>query len=431
MRILAITNLYPRPARPQIASFNRQQLAALAARHHVRVIAPVGWRNAINDRLKHGGRLRHYVNDDGIAVSHPTFYYPPGFWRGQHGRFLAWSIRDCVKQAIEEINPDVLLGCFAYPDGWAAVRVARQTGAPVVIKVHGSDVHVLQRDRSIRPRLVEALRAADRVVAVSDELAEQIATLGVPRTKVDVVANGVDGNLFSPGDQVAARDRLGLPRHEKAILFVGHLLRNKGAGVLLEACRLLREGDRATWGVGDAASGRCGETNKFTCYVVGSGGDESKLRSLVIRSGLGECVKLVGPRAHEELPDWYRASDVVALPSFSEGVPNVLREALACGRPFVATRVGGIPEIAHPSYCRLVEPGDVPALAQSLGEVLAAPPRVDFALTRCCTPTWHESAEQLANVLAEAVDGSRFRESASTGQGISRLPELAALAHKP
>lgn len=402
MRILAITNLYPRPARPQIASFNRQQIRALAVDHDVRVVAPLGWRNAIDELFAHDRLKRQYVNDDGIVVSHPTFYYPPGFWRGQHGRFLAWSIRDCVNQAIEEFKPEVLLGCFAYPDGWAAVRLARRAGVPVVIKVHGSDIHVLQRDRATRPRLVEALHAADRLVAVSDELAEQIATLGVPRTKVGVVANGVDGNLFSPGDQMAARDRLGMPRHEKALVFVGHLLLSKGAGVLVEACRLLRQGD--------AATGRGGETNTFTCYLVGSGGDEPKLRWLVGRSGLEQCVEFVGPRPHGDLPDWYRASDVVTLPSFSEGVPNVLREALACGRPFVATRVGGIPEIAHPSYSKLIEPGDAPALANALAEMLAAPPLVDSALVQACNPTWRESAEQLAEVLIDVVEGSGVKK---------------------
>lgn len=424
MRILALTNLYPRPGWPLIASFNRQQLAALAARHEVRVIAPVAWRSAMNDLLKHGRCPPHYINDDGVAVSHPTFYYPPGFWRGQHGRFLAWSIRDCVKQAIQQFKPDALLGCFAYPDGWAAVRLARQAGVPVVLKAHGSDIHVLERHRSTRPRLVEALRGADRVVTVSGDLAEQVVRLGAQRNKVRVVHNGVDGDLFSPGDQAAARHRLHVPHNEQAILFVGHLLQNKGAGVLIDACRLLRDGE--------GSSGRQGDRNRFTCYLVGSGGDESKLRSLVGRYGLEECVKFVGPRPHGELPDWYRASDVVALPSFSEGIPNVLREALACGRPFVATRVGGVPEIAHPSVSRLIEPGDAAALANALAEILAAPPRVDSALVHGCNPTWHESAERLADVLGEAIEDSGFGVQGSVGargQDPETASEFRALAN--
>jgi glycosyltransferase involved in cell wall biosynthesis len=94
---------------------------------------------------------------------------------------------------------------------------------------------------------------------------------------------------------------------------------------------------------------------------------------------------------------------VVALPSYSEGIPNVLREALLCGRPFVATRVGGIPEIAHPSYSRLVEPGDAVGLAEALQAMLAEPPAVEEALVRPRCISWQESARRLAQCLQEAV----------------------------
>ncbi len=89
--------------------------------------------------------------------------------------------------------------------------------------------------------------------------------------------------------------------------------------------------------------------------------------------GLEGRVSLLGPRPQQELPDWYRAATVVVLPSRSEGVPNVLLEAAACGRPFVASRVGGIPEIAHLGASRLVPPGDAGALAQGLAAFLAGP----------------------------------------------------------
>ncbi|HEX5443476.1 MAG TPA: glycosyltransferase [Pirellulales bacterium] len=425
MRILAITNLYPRPKRPLIAAFNRQQLRALAQNHEVRVVAPVGWPNAIPELLKHGRSPSQYVNDDGILVAHPTFYYPPRIWRGRHGRLLTWSIRHAVGQALREFRPDVLLGCFAYPDGWAAVRLARQVGLPVAIKVHGSDVRVLEHQRSTRPRLIEALRAADRVVAVSGDLAKQVANLGAAQTKVRVVHNGVDGERFSRGDQGAARERLGLPRGEKAVVFVGHLLLSKGAGVLIEACRLLRGGEAARQRDRDWSKAGADATNRFICYLIGSGGHERKLRSMIASYGLNERVRLVGSCPHDQLPDWFRASDVVALPSFSEGIPNVLREALACGRPFVATRVGGIPEIAHPSFSRLVEPGDAAGLADALAAMLAEPPVVDAALVARCNMTWRESAEQLAEVLAAAVR-SRGRDSKVGGEGAEVAPALVA-----
>jgi glycosyltransferase involved in cell wall biosynthesis len=93
-----------------------------------------------------------------------------------------------------------------------------------------------------------------------------------------------------------------------------------------------------------------------------------ELAAAIARHGLGKNVFLPGSCPHQRTADYYRASDAVVLPSFSEGIPNVLREAVACGKPFVATRVGGIPEIAHPSYSRLVSPGDTMELADALRE---------------------------------------------------------------
>ncbi len=439
MRILSITNLYPRPGHDLIAPFNRQQFGALAQAHAVRVIAPVPWHQALKDQWQRRPAPGRYTNSDGVEVEHPLFYYPPRMMRPRAGHFFYHSIRKCVQQALAQFQPDVLLACWAHPDGWAALRLARQAGLPVVIKVVGSDVLVATRDMRRRMYIGEALSCADRVVAVSRDLAAHVERLGVDRRRIDVVLGGIDRDIFSPGEQQDARRRLGLPPEQRIILFVGNVLLSKGTGVLVEACRILRDRgivcrERTPWRSAgpEASAGR--NTNEggtarspfpTECYVVGGGSDEGKVRSLIAKYGLGDCVKLVGPRGHAELPDWYRACDVVTLPSFSEGIPNVLYEALACARPFVATRVGGIPEIADPSYSRLVEPGNAPALAAALAEVLAAPPRVHTELVQRCIRTWRESAEQLAEVLAAACEAGG-RGSEVGGQGGCVAPALVA-----
>jgi glycosyltransferase involved in cell wall biosynthesis len=180
--------------------------------------------------------------------------------------------------------------------------------------------------------------------------------------------------------------RLGLPAEGNVLLFVGALLFSKGAGVFLEACALLRQ-----------------RGLDLGCYLVGHGRDAGRLRALAGRLGLGDRVHLVGSRPQAQLPDWYWACDLVALPSFSEGIPNVLREALMCGRPFVATRVGGIPEIAHPSFSRLVPPGSATEFAAAVAELLAAPPQVEPELVRPYNLTPEESARQLADRLQDAA----------------------------
>jgi len=173
------------------------------------------------------------------------------------------------------------------------------------------------------------------------------------------------------------------------ILFVGNILLSKGAGVLVRACdRLTRSGV------------------EFRCYLVGRGRDESRIRSLIATLGLEERVTLVGPRPLAELTNWYGACDLVALPSYSEGIPNVLREASACGRPFVATRVGGIPEIADPATSVLVEPDSPEALADALADVLSG--RMTAAALAeasggASAISWEESAERLVDTLLTAI----------------------------
>ncbi len=106
---------------------------------------------------------------------------------------------------------------------------------------------------------------------------------------------------------------------------------------------------------------------------------------------------------HDQLPDWFRAASVLALPSRSEGVPNVLLEALASGTPFVASNVGGVPEVAHLGVSRLVPAGNAALLAQGLRDFLSPfdPERAVAEVAPLAS--WDDSAAELAQVLEEAV----------------------------
>jgi glycosyltransferase involved in cell wall biosynthesis len=385
MKILALTNLYPRPGHEGFAPFNRQQFRALGRAHDLRVIAPVPWTEAVLDLRAGIPAPRGYVNADGLWVDHPRFFFPPRVLRRSYGSFYLASVRPAVDRLLKGFRPDVLLSSWAHPDGWAAVRIGRQAGVPVVIKVVGTDL-VLAEDPARRRRIAEGLSQAAGVIAVSHELAERSVQLGADPARVHVVPEGLDAGLFHPGDRAEARARLGLNGEGRILLFVGHLLFSKGVGVLLEACELLARRGLA-----------------FHGYLVGHGRDEPALRARAARLGLDRLVTLVGPRPHAELPDWYRASDLVLLPSFSEGLPNVLREAVACGRPFVATRVGGIPEIADPSYSRLVPPRSAGELGDAIEEMLADAPGAEAAAARVRQASCEESARLLAERLQAAA----------------------------
>lgn len=399
MRILAITHLYPTPGDPAFAAFNRQQFDRLARLHQVEVVRPLSWPVVAGAAIR-GRRLsRGFRHEDGIAVHTPTYFYPPRVARQHYGPFFERSIARTVRRLIGVARPDVILASWAHPDGWAAVRIGRRAGIPVVVKVHGSDV-LVHAVGARRARVAEALAAADAVVAVSEDLATHVRALGVAPERVHVVPHGIDLARFTPGDRVDARRRLGLAPDMPLLLFVGRVLASKGATDLVRACARLRDRGVA-----------------FDCRLVGPGADSADINALIRGLDLAGRVVLTGGRPHAELPDWFRACDIVTLPSHSEGIPNVLRESIAMGRPFVATRVGGIPEIADPGVSRLVPVGDVGALADALADMLSNTPQVPAGLSDRLNITWERSAALLSELLGRVVADRTVTSHVSAGAG--------------
>ena len=111
---------------------------------------------------------------------------------------------------------------------------------------------------------------------------------------------------------------------------------------------------------------------EFTTHFIGAGPLERELKELAAKLALGESVRFWGQRRHEEIPRWMNAVDLFCLPSIREGCPNVLLEALASGKPVVASRVGGIPELVGDHNAVLVPPGEPEALAAALRTAIAA-----------------------------------------------------------
>lgn len=388
MRVLAITNLFPNPLEPRRAPFNLQQLRSLAEGHALRVIAPIAFTGEFASAARGELPRDRRVVRDGMVVEHPRYLFTPRVLRGWYGRFFEASIRATFDRAVAEHRPDVVLGCWAYPDGWAAVRLARGAGLPVAIKVHGSDLLTV-RDGSVRfRRTAGALCAADAVIAVSDDLARRAAAMGVGADRLHVVRNGVDRALFAPGDQAEARRRLGLAIADPLVLFVGNLVEVKGPDRLIDAMALVARSHP-----------------NARCALVGAGPMAEAIVDRARLAGLGDRVRLHGSRPLDELPLWYRAADCLVLSSRSEGIPNVLLEATACGTPWIASGVGGVPELA--SAGTVVHPQSIPHLADAIAERLRIGPagRMASEVDRVA-PSWRRSAETLAAVLAGIVERS-------------------------
>jgi glycosyltransferase involved in cell wall biosynthesis len=401
MRILTLTSLYPSAVLPGMANHNRELLRFLATKHDVSIIAPVSWTEEWSGRRRGRELSRDRRAEwDGIPVEHPRYYYPPKVGRGWYGWCFHRSVKATFVRTVREFRPDLVYAPWAYPDGWAAVKLGHRTGLPVVLQAMGSDVLLLPRSGGKRRRTIEALCCADGIDAVSLHLADRLEALGVPSENVRVIYRGVDASRFHPGSGREARERLGLPSDIPLILFVGGLRPVKAIDVLIDACARL--------------AGRA----EFTCLIAGDGPLRLRLEQQAQALGISSRIRFLGAVANDQLPDWYRAASVFALPSHSEGVPNVLLEAAACGTPFVASRVGGIPEIAHLGTSRLVPAGDPNLLAEALAAILLEQPQSGG----CALPTrtWLHTADELADYFAMIVANHRRPGLSRNGADVKR-----------
>ena len=351
MNALLFTNLFPSGTDPTRGLFNLHRFGALAKHCPVRVVAPVSaWR-----RMHHPGELIEVPSGvmGGLDVSYPTSWTVPRLKPEWHSAAMYQSVRSHVQSIRKQFPFDAVIGAFAYPDAVVAAQLAADVKCPFIALVMGSDMNVLATKPALRGLIRDALLRADTVVALSTALKERVTELGVPSERVVVQRNGVDGARFVIRDKRESRRLLGLDVNQPVVIFVGNVVDEKGADVLVDA-------------IGRGGAG----LKELRVVFVGDGKLRDELTSKVDRLGMGARIHFVGKQAPEKIPIWMGAADVLCLPSRREGCPNVVLEALACGRPVVGSRVGGVPELLNADNGIMVPPEDPSALAQGLAVAL-------------------------------------------------------------
>lgn len=387
MRVLAITKIFPNAAEPLSAPFNRQQFAALARRCELEVAATIPWfpGAGLLGKWSSAGKLARVPRTEqiaGISVRHPRTLFVPRLAHGAWGPLYLASIAPGLLRYRGKI--DIVLGTWAYPDGFAAVIAARLLGVPCVVKLHGSDINVIAKLPGPRRQTAWALAHAARVVAVSRALGDEVAALGVPRERIALVMNGVDSELFHLRDRAQARRELGLPDGPMA-LCVANLKPEKG---VLDLARAWAHVAR------DLPDARL--------VMVGGGPLRAQLEAQ-----LPPRATLAGPQPLAKVPIWMAACDVLVLPSHIEGMPNVVLEALACGRRVVASAVGGVPDLITSDALGALVPAQQPeALAAALTQALRTSYDAAAVAERGAHGGWDASAAALHAVLVEAAGAS-------------------------
>jgi len=269
-----------------------------------------------------------------------------------------WS--ELATQIGRQEGVDLYHGFFLAYAGFLAAYCGRLLGVPSVISARGNDLDRLIFDAARAPFVLQALRLASAVTAVSHELVRKVTAL-VPETTAYYVPNAVDADQFRPiQPDPGAVEQISPPWQAgtgPALGFVGEARVKKGLAVLLNA-------------FAQVAAVR-------PAHMVLVGGTREKERSMVdlFRRQHPQLSLQTTPYLdHHDMPAVYNALEMVLLPSLRDGLPNALLEAMACGRPVIATPVGGIRDLLRDGLNGfLVPPADATALAQRILALLENP----------------------------------------------------------
>ena len=441
MRIVTISNLFPRPDQPSRGVFNLQLFGAMADivlrdGGSLETIVPVAeWRIGCHAAIE---RWRPPAGvPDSVNVHYRPYYYLPLAGRSASVAFLQHALK---AEAEAMARADIVFATWLYPDCVAVANWMCGRGKTVGILVQGSDtIHLRSAIR--RRQIMRALDRDVRVYCVSNGLADRLEDAGVRTDKIKVTPNGVDGALFhyrskdearmvlaSSSSQTATNINLfgadstlpvrsgsstgrstgvGSPRLQsglratsvlepgaaeyfsRLVLFVGNLVPVKGCD------RLIRSFARYL----DAS-----KVQNTRLIIIGDGPMRPELEAMAKKAGSADYVIFLGRRPYAEIPFWMNVADMLCLPSRNEGHPNVVSEALASGLPVIAADVGACRDLLHNEQDAMVIP-DNDAFIERLATALAvfgqrAVDRIALA-QRHSHRTWHAMAGEILSTLGK------------------------------
>lgn len=391
-KILLITNIFPNNILPHSGTFNVKQTILLSKSFEIRVIAPVPWLlgTRIFSSCRGFGRVGKVEKEEmreGLKVYHPKIYNIPKLYTLSGIIYFLCVLRTVYRIRLY-FNFEAIFATWAYPDSYVALLIAKIFRVPLIVKVHGSDINQL-KNRLVKRMVKYTLRNAHSVVCVSEDLKNKLIGMNINPEKIKVIYNGVDFNIFRPMDKYFARKKLSLPIDKKIVVYIGNLKALKGLQYLLRALSVLKAEEASP---------------DSQLFIVGEGPYKKELENEVERYKLNGQVTFVGVKGHGEIPLWINSSDVVTLPSLSEGMPNVVLESLACGRPVVATNVGGIPEVLNDEKVGIVVPPKHEyLLAEALDNVLKGQWDENHIVQHVARFTWESNAADLEKVIMNSL----------------------------
>ena len=395
LRILALSHMFPTVRAGQHGAFICREAQFLRP-HEIECRFLVGrpwapWPLHYVPRWRDYGPSNPLAAPGGLSARPVAYFRPPGFgFRRFEGGSLARALLPAARQWHRENPFDLVLGVSMLPDTEAGVVIARELGLPVAALAVGSDVMVYPDRRPVLwRRLCETLEGVDLPVGVSQSVCRRLAETGRCRQEPLCVYLGRDTNQFVPaGNKDRLREQLGWPKENSVAIYVGGLVEIKGIRELAAATEPL-----------------LAKHERFQLVCVGEGPARDELVGLRDRLAREGAVMLPGRVAPEEVPHLLQAADFLVLPSYSEGMPQAILEAMNCGLSVVATRVGGVPEaVLDGETGLLVEPKNIEQLHDAMERMIVDKPfRLAAGQKGLTRARKVFDSERNASVLAEAL----------------------------
>lgn len=360
LRIAMLSHSYPYVEGSHAGQFVHELASTLVKQGHS-IYALIPTPSQDPPQTLDGVNLVYYRAHDKVSYGHADSQYvrKPRLSVALSLVSAIWTLNNLVRKE----DMDLLHAHWAVPMGFVGSVVKSLRGTPLVITTHGRDIYNDQETGAnisslwfVRPFLRFALQKADGVVAVSQDCKRYAVQAGAASRKTKVIYNGVNTKAFSPGQdrKQEISQRLQIDLSATWILFVGTLAEYKGIDILIRSLRrLIDSGEQAI------------------ALIIGDGPDREALIELRDSLGLEDKVRFLGSIPNVDLPPYINSCDVFVLPSRRESFGIAAVEAMACAKPVVATRVGGLQEIIDDNQNGLiVEPENVDQLTHALRTIV-------------------------------------------------------------
>ena len=320
LRILSVCTNFPTRNRPTLGLFVYRRLSKLSGYGDLRMLVPQPYFPFLRPRPADA-----LLAGNSMPVSIKRMFYLPGVAKSWDGGWLARVVSRWVSSMKDlDRGTTILDAHFGYPEGVGCYRVAKRLGVPLFITVRGLETELMLVP-AIRKQMLKAFDYCTGVISVSQSLKDMLVEQGVEAKKIRVISNGVDSDIYSPGDKLESRRQLGVRLDTKLIVSLGNVQRRKGYDLLVEAIAPYRD------------------TPNFRSVILGGVNEPATMASLearVAQLGMSDQVQFVGQATPDVVVQWLRAADAFVLPTRREGCCNAVLEALSSGVPVITTPAG-------------------------------------------------------------------------------------------